>query len=149
MTFLSLKNDVNVQSKRNKNKNSEKKNYLLLASWKVTERAGSGSASGSVPKCYGTRTLVIRKICKQWKRLLNWRPSPLDNIRIRIRNTGYKKDKLAMKKTIYLLIEDPGYWELAGLPVPPRLMLGRERLVHLVPDRRLKYAKWWWRMVWI
>jgi hypothetical protein len=45
-----------------------------------------------------------------------------------------------MKKTDYLLVEDPGYGELAGLPVPPRLMLGRERLVHLVPDRRLKYA---------
>ncbi len=46
-----------------------------------------------------------------------------------------------MKKKVYLLIEDPGYGELAWLPVPPRLMLGRERLVHLVPDRRLKYAK--------
>ncbi len=49
-------------------------------------------------------------------------------------------DKDGLARGPHLLVEDPGYGELAGLPVPPRLMLGRERLVHLVPDRGLKYA---------
>ncbi len=43
--FLSLKNDVNVLSKSNK----EKKTYFLLASWmSLTKSAGSGVGSGSV-----------------------------------------------------------------------------------------------------
>ncbi len=55
--FLSLKNDVNVPSKRNKHKNLEKKNYFLLASWRsLMKRAGSGagSASGSVSQRCGS-----------------------------------------------------------------------------------------------
>ncbi len=44
-TVLSLKNDVNVSSKRNKNKNLERKK-ILLASWRsLTKREGSGSVT--------------------------------------------------------------------------------------------------------
>ncbi len=50
--FLSLKNDVNVPSKRNKHLNLVKKKYFLLASWRsLTKKAGSGS--GSVNQMYG------------------------------------------------------------------------------------------------
>ncbi len=42
--FLSLKNYVNVPSKRNKHKHLEKTNYILLTSWRsLTKRAGSGA----------------------------------------------------------------------------------------------------------
>ncbi len=50
--FLSLKNDVNVPSKRNKHNN-------LLASWRsLTKR--TGSTSGSVSHKYGTDPLPVR-----------------------------------------------------------------------------------------
>ncbi len=49
--FLSLKNDVNVLSKRNKHKN------FLFSSWRsLTKKAGSGA--GSVPKCHCSWKLV-------------------------------------------------------------------------------------------
>ncbi len=48
--FLSLKNDVNVPSKSNK-----QKNIFLLTSWRsLTKIAGSGSASGSISQGYGS-----------------------------------------------------------------------------------------------
>ncbi len=44
LDFLSLKNDVNVPSKSNKQKNFAKKIILLLASWRsMMKSAGSGS----------------------------------------------------------------------------------------------------------
>jgi len=62
--FLSLKNEVNVTSKSNKQKN---RNFVVVDVLKVTdEKAGSaGSASprygirgfGSLPKCHGSGTL--------------------------------------------------------------------------------------------
>ncbi len=57
--FLSLKNDVNVPSKRNKHKNLKKKDYFLSASWSLKKRAGSGagSASGSVSQSYRSEDL--------------------------------------------------------------------------------------------
>jgi hypothetical protein len=67
--FISLKNDINVPSKRNKNKNLANKNKFLLASWRsLPKRAGSragsgvGSASGSVCQRYryGSETKISR-----------------------------------------------------------------------------------------
>jgi hypothetical protein len=58
--FLSLKNDVNVPSESNKQKNFIY--IILLASWRsVTKIAGSGSesGSGSTPKCHGSGTLHL------------------------------------------------------------------------------------------
>jgi hypothetical protein len=55
--FLSLKNDINVPSKSNKQKKLGQK-YLLLVSWRtLMKRAGSGA--GSVPKCHGSGTLLV------------------------------------------------------------------------------------------
>ncbi len=62
--FLSLKNDVNVPSKSNKQK-SFFKNCFLLASWRsMTKIAGSGSTSGSglPPTCHGSATLDFRHL---------------------------------------------------------------------------------------
>ncbi len=54
--FLSLKNDANVPSKRNKHKNLELKKYFLLVSWRsLTKRAGSESGSGSFWHKYGSK----------------------------------------------------------------------------------------------
>jgi hypothetical protein len=58
---LSLKDDVNVPSKKERNK---KENLFFVSILSATdEKAGSGSVSqwcgsGSVPKCYGSTTLV-------------------------------------------------------------------------------------------
>jgi hypothetical protein len=59
--FSSLKNDVNVHSKTNKQKNLY---FLLVSSRPMTKIAGSGAGSGSVshrygsaPKCHGSATL--------------------------------------------------------------------------------------------
>jgi hypothetical protein len=55
MIFLSVKNDENVTSK-----SVEQKNWIKI-SWHLEghdKRAGSGSGSGSVPKCHGSGTLV-------------------------------------------------------------------------------------------
>jgi hypothetical protein len=54
-----MKTDVKVPSKRNKQKNLEKKKYFLLASCQpLTEKAVSGAGPGSVPKCHGSTTMV-------------------------------------------------------------------------------------------
>jgi hypothetical protein len=53
--FLSLKNDVNVASKSNKQKKLCKKINFLLASWRsMTKTAGSGSESGSISQTHGS-----------------------------------------------------------------------------------------------
>jgi hypothetical protein len=66
--FLSLKNDVNVPSERNKHKN------FLFASWRsLTKRAGSGARS--IPKRHGSGTLVSIFINILWclkHQLLLW-----------------------------------------------------------------------------
>jgi hypothetical protein len=58
MTFLSLQNDVNVPAKSNKEK-------LLVAVLKVTDQKQQdpepGQRHGSVPKCHGSATLMIRQ----------------------------------------------------------------------------------------
>ncbi len=51
--FISLKNDVNVPSKRNKHKNVEKKKFCLLVSWRSLTKSAR-SASGSVSYKYGS-----------------------------------------------------------------------------------------------
>jgi hypothetical protein len=57
LDFLSLKNDVIVPSKSNKQKNLKIKISFLMASWRsMTKIAGSGST----PKCHGSGTLVKR-----------------------------------------------------------------------------------------
>jgi hypothetical protein len=56
--FLSLKIDVKVPSKSKKQKNFIKIISFLLASWRsMTKILGSGSASGSAPKCHGSGAL--------------------------------------------------------------------------------------------
>ncbi len=71
--FLSLKNGVNVPSKRNKHKNLKKKAYFLLASWRtLTKRAGSWS----VCQRYGSGTLFARGNCILWlfrQEVSHWR----------------------------------------------------------------------------
>jgi hypothetical protein len=66
--FLSMKTDVNVTSKRNKQKNFEKAYFLLASCLPLTKTAGSGaeSESGSrsqwcvsVPIFHGSTTLNI------------------------------------------------------------------------------------------
>ncbi len=78
--FLSFKNDVNVASKSNKQKNLKKKSFLL-ASWRSMTKecsfAGSGSisqkrGSGSVPKCHGSATL--RKTVSVGCFFFSWKP---------------------------------------------------------------------------
>ncbi len=74
MTFLSLKNDLNVPSKRNKHKSLDKFFFCIL---KVTaKRAGSGagSASGFVPICHESGTLHICYL----KSKVSWHYVPLD-----------------------------------------------------------------------
>jgi hypothetical protein len=66
--LLSLKNDINVPSKRKKHKNLREKKLFFVGIFKVTdEKKGSraGFASGSVcprygfvPKCHGSETLA-------------------------------------------------------------------------------------------
>jgi hypothetical protein len=52
-----LKNDVNVSSKSNMQKNFLKNiSFLLASSRSMMKRAGSGS--GSTPKCHGSATLL-------------------------------------------------------------------------------------------
>ncbi len=59
--FLSMKNDVNVRSKSNKQKNLEKKIvfcWRLEGQWRTGSRSGSISQrQGSVPRCHGSATL--------------------------------------------------------------------------------------------
>ncbi len=55
--YISLKNDVNVPSKSNKQKNRKKHLYFVGILRLLTKRAGSGSESGSVYKCHGSGTL--------------------------------------------------------------------------------------------
>ncbi len=53
--FLSSKNDVNVPSKSNKQKNCIEKIRFLLASWRfMTKKANSGSAFGSINQKHGS-----------------------------------------------------------------------------------------------
>jgi hypothetical protein len=57
MTFLSLKNDVNVASKSTVMSEKNKKKFLV-AILKVTD-SGSGSESGSVNQRYGFRGQLL------------------------------------------------------------------------------------------
>ncbi len=73
--LLFLKNDVNVPSKRNKQKNLGK-NYIWLASCGLLmKRAGSGarskSASGSVSKRYGSDPRIRTRIHNNMSRNRN------------------------------------------------------------------------------
>ncbi len=52
--FLTLKNDVTVPSKRNKQKKIFFKNFLLTSSRSLTKIAGSTSTSGSISQRYGS-----------------------------------------------------------------------------------------------
>jgi hypothetical protein len=58
---LSLKNDVNVASKSNKQKNVKK--IILVGILKVadekTRSVSQRGGSGSVPKCHGSATLAL------------------------------------------------------------------------------------------
>jgi hypothetical protein len=54
--FLSLKNDVNVRSKSNKQKNLGKKNLFFVGVFTVLKVNDENSRIGSTPKCHGYAT---------------------------------------------------------------------------------------------
>ncbi len=92
--LLSLKNHVNVPSKRNKHKR-----YIFLClSWRSLTKKGFRShpdpcqCHGSVPKCHGSRTLMI--ITYQNVRIIRGESTELNNLRhvphlIVVRILGY------------------------------------------------------------
>ncbi len=53
--FLSLKNDENVPSKSNMQKNF----FLIVFCWRLEGQWGKIAGSGSAPKCHGSATLVL------------------------------------------------------------------------------------------